>query len=120
MYNKFNIIEPDFNFYIKVINNLITNDKKIKEDNINIILNYKKDFNITWEKYDLNTFNKLDNDKIIDLINLRKKMTHEYTYNCSQLYNNILDKLNMITEKDDTVYSSSEEHILSTNPNSKI
>lgn len=72
LYEKFVFFQPNFDFYISIIKNIITSDTKIKDDAINEIKKLKETYYKTWDKYDLNHFNKLDNDTIIDLINLRK------------------------------------------------
>jgi len=104
LFDKFILYQPNFDFYINLINSLITENIQIKENAISQIEELKKIFNLNWSKYNWENFKIIDDDTIEYITEIRKKMSHLYIQKCSKIYDNVINKLNMSYEDDTTVY----------------
>ena len=109
LFDKFILYQPNFDFYISLINSLITENLELKKEKryaINEIQDLKNYFNSNWSKYTWDNFKIIDNKTIEYIIEIRQSMSHEYVHKCSKIYDNIINKLNMTYEEDTTVYKT--------------
>jgi hypothetical protein len=116
LYNEFEKLNLNNNFYILAISNLDTNtnNNKLSEKTINILktdaINKIKELNNNfikyWEKYDVNYF-KLNNiEVLINLIKIKKNMIHQNISKFSEIYDNVVKVLMLEHEIDHTIYKT--------------
>jgi hypothetical protein len=106
LFDKFILYQPNFDFYINLINSLITEDLDLKRSAIDEIQDLKNSFNSNWSKYTWDNFKIIDDKTIEYITEIRQNMTREYVHKCSKIYDNVINKLNMIYEEDTTVYKT--------------
>jgi hypothetical protein len=106
LFDKFVLYQPNFDFYINLINSLITENIELKKNAINQIEEIKIAFNLNWSKYTWDNFKIIDDNTIEYITDIRKNMTHDYVHKCSKIYDNVINKLNMKYEEDTTVYKT--------------
>lgn len=105
LFEEYKLHQPNFDFYINIIKSF-NNNIKLKDDAINKIKDLENQYHTNWSKYDLESFNKIDYNTIIHIISIRKNMSREYTHKCSDIYDELINKLDMKNEIDNTIYKS--------------